>query len=75
MGGSVWRVSRRPHAAAILIGLGVRELSLNSARIPQLKASIREIQLQDARALAEEVLRADSAERVRKMAQDFHSNK
>ena len=64
-----------PHAAAILIGLGVRELSLNSARIPQLKASIREIQLQDARALAEEVLRADSAERVRKMAQDFHSNK
>ncbi len=55
-----------PLAVPILIGLGVRELSMASAAIPQAKQIIREWTQSDAVALAAKVLALDSAEAVRR---------
>jgi len=55
-------------AAPILIGLGVRELSVVPAVIPELKALVGRMRLDDCRRLAGEALAADSAAGVRAAA-------
>ena len=57
-----------PQAAAILVGLGVDELSLNPAGIPRIKAVIREMTLENANELAGKALKAESAAEVRRIA-------
>ena len=57
-----------PVAIPILIGLGVRELSMASGAIPKAKQIIRELTLKDAQALAAQTLQMDTAEAVRKLA-------
>jgi phosphocarrier protein FPr len=52
-------------AAAIFVGLGVRELSLSPARIPRLKASLRERSLSCLQLLATSALACRSAGEVR----------
>ncbi len=52
-------------AAPILIGLGVTELSAATAAIPELKAAIRELTMDECRSLAERVLSLASAAEVR----------
>jgi phosphoenolpyruvate-protein kinase (PTS system EI component) len=37
-----------PEAAVLLAGLGVRELSMAAARIPAVKAALREVDFEDA---------------------------
>jgi len=54
-----------PDAARILIGLGVDELSLTSARIPKIKAAIRSTSKQELEALAEKVMALENAADVR----------
>jgi multiphosphoryl transfer protein len=54
-----------PAAVAILIGLGVRELSVVPALIPQVKQLVRGLTLESAQALARSVLELESAEAVR----------
>ena len=54
-----------PVAAALLVGLGIGELSVPAASIPQLKATIRALRRDVCRALAEEALTLDSAAAVR----------
>jgi multiphosphoryl transfer protein len=58
-----------PLAAPILIGFGIEELSVPPAAIPVLKSTIREFSMAQCRALAEEVLRQNSAEGVRAIVQ------
>jgi phosphoenolpyruvate-protein phosphotransferase/dihydroxyacetone kinase phosphotransfer subunit len=60
-----------PQATAILVGLGVDELSMNAASIPKVKALLRAIAVSDARALAEQALKTDSAAEARQLAQVF----
>jgi phosphocarrier protein FPr len=60
-----------PEATPILVGLGVDELSLNSAGIPQVKAIIRELTMDSARALAEQALRCQTSSDVRQLAREF----
>ncbi len=57
-----------PLAAALLVGLGVDELSVVPSVIPDLKARLRGLRLEDCRALAERALDAPSAAAVRAIA-------
>jgi len=60
-----------PVATAILIGLGVRELSMTSTSIPRIKQLLLKISLKDAQSLAKDELSFSSAESVREHATKF----
>ncbi len=54
-----------PLATPILVGLGVDELSMNPSAIPAIKAAVARLTMNEAEAIAREVLQLDSAEAVR----------
>jgi multiphosphoryl transfer protein len=54
-----------PLAAAVLVGLGVSELSVNPPAIPATKEAVRHVNTETAGPLAREALRLSSAEDVR----------
>lgn len=58
-------------AAPVLIGLGVDELSMNPAEIPQVKAILRQIDMASAKRVAEKALGCESAVAVRRLLQGF----
>jgi phosphocarrier protein FPr len=60
-----------PEATAILIGLGVDELSLNPAGIPRIKSILRDLTMDQARALAERALRCQTSAEVRQLVRNF----
>ena len=57
-----------PLGARILVGLGIRELSVVPAAIGAIKASLRSVSLEQCHALARQALDADSAAAVRQLA-------
>jgi phosphoenolpyruvate-protein phosphotransferase/dihydroxyacetone kinase phosphotransfer subunit len=57
-----------PAAAVLLVGLGVTELSMASALIPEAKAALRSVDLSDARTAAEAALDAEDADAARALA-------
>ena len=57
-----------PLAAAILIGLGITELSAAPAAVPTIKAAVRHLRLDECRTLAERACAAASAHEVRTIA-------
>ena len=57
-----------PGAAPILIGLGVHELSAVPSVVPQLKAFIRGLTMEECVLIARQALQQDSAEAVRRLA-------
>ncbi|HEY0767719.1 MAG TPA: phosphoenolpyruvate--protein phosphotransferase, partial [Steroidobacteraceae bacterium] len=61
-------LASEPLAAPLLVGLGVHELSAVPAVIPQLKARIAGVSLEQCRALAEQALREETAAAVRGLA-------
>ena len=60
-----------PVATAVLVGLGVDELSLNPGGIPRVKAIVRAIHTNQAQELARQALEAESVIQVREIAQAF----
>lgn len=54
-----------PLAAAILIGLGVTELSVAPSAVPTIKAAVRQLRIDECAALAERACAASSAHEVR----------
>ncbi|MFV0452956.1 MAG: phosphoenolpyruvate--protein phosphotransferase [Propioniciclava sp.] len=58
-------LASNPQAAAILIGLGVDELSAVVTAVPEVKAAIRTLTLTESRELAARALREDNATAVR----------
>lgn len=56
-----------PQALPVLLGLGLRELSVPAACLPGLKRAVRQCDLQRCEALAERAMSADSAADVRAM--------
>jgi multiphosphoryl transfer protein len=56
-----------PEATAILVGLGVDELSLNPAGIPRIKSILRELTMEKARALAQQSLQCQTSAEVRQL--------
>jgi phosphoenolpyruvate-protein phosphotransferase len=63
-------LASEPAAVAILIGLGVRELSVVPTLVPQLKSLIRTLTLESCRLLAQRALAMDTAEAVRALANE-----
>ncbi len=53
-----------PLAACLLLGLGLRDLSMEAAAIPELKEAIRRVSLEECERAASEALACDSAEAV-----------
>lgn len=64
-------LASEPAAVPILIGLGVRELSVVPTLVPQLKSLIRTLTVETCRALAQRALAMDTAEAVRTLANEF----
>jgi phosphocarrier protein FPr len=60
-----------PVATAVLVGLGVDELSLNPGGIPRVKAIIRQINSTEAIELARQVLECEGTAQVREIANQF----
>jgi phosphocarrier protein FPr len=54
-----------PHAVPLLLGIGVKELSVSLPAIPTVKAQIRGLRIEDCQRLATRALAAESAEQVR----------
>ena len=54
-------------ASALLLGLGLDELSMSGPSIPEVKEAIRAVSLDDCRALAEKALEAKSGDEVREL--------
>jgi phosphoenolpyruvate-protein phosphotransferase len=61
-----------PDAVPILVGLGVDELSLNSAGIPRIKSIIRDLTMETARSLAEQALHCQTSVEVRQLVRTFN---
>jgi len=64
-------VAGDPVAVAVLVGLGVRELSMSPGSIPKVKEIIGQFRMDAAESLALRALQADSALAVRALAQTF----
>jgi phosphocarrier protein FPr/phosphocarrier protein len=64
-------LASEPAAVPILIGLGVRELSVVPTLVPQLKSLIRTLTVEACHALAQRALAMDTAEAVRALANEF----
>jgi phosphotransferase system enzyme I (PtsI) len=56
-----------PLAAATLIGLGLRDLSMEAAAIPEIKAAIRRISLDECESMGDEALACESADAVEQL--------
>ena len=54
-----------PLAAPLLVGLGVRELSMGAPAIPLVKEALRQVEIEEARSLAHDALACASGEEVR----------
>jgi phosphotransferase system enzyme I (PtsI) len=57
-----WPATRSPRL--LLLGLGIRDLSMEAAAIPEIKEALRRITLAEAEAVAAEALRLHTAEEV-----------
>ena len=57
-----------PAAAVLLVGLGVTELSMAPALIPEVKAALRSVDLPEAQAIATAALDAEDADAARALA-------
>ena len=53
-----------PLAAILLLGLGVRDFSMEAAAIPEIKETLRRVRLAEAMAVASEVMRLRTAEEI-----------
>ncbi|MBK5552112.1 phosphoenolpyruvate--protein phosphotransferase [Pseudomonas sp. TH03] len=60
-------------ATPLLLGLGVDELSVSVPLIPAVKAAVREVDLADCQAIAQQVLGLESAEQVREALRLYHA--
>jgi phosphotransferase system enzyme I (PtsI) len=59
-----------PHTAALLVGLGVDELSVSCYDLPRVKAAIRSVRYDAVRAVAEAAVACESAARVRELVRE-----
>jgi phosphotransferase system enzyme I (PtsI) len=60
-----------PMIAPVLIGLGIRELSMSAVSVPEVKAMIRATTLADAEALVQRIKKLATAAEVRAMVSDY----
>lgn len=61
-------------AVPILVGLGIDELSVSIPSLPEVKAQVRNLSLEQCKELAQKALLLDSATEVRQLSQQFSAN-
>jgi phosphotransferase system enzyme I (PtsI) len=59
-----------PHAALILLGLGLDEFSMSASSVPQIKKIIRSVNKKDAEIIAEKALKLSTEEEVKAMVDE-----
>jgi phosphoenolpyruvate-protein kinase (PTS system EI component) len=59
-----------PAATALLLGLGVRELSMSAPAVPLVKAAVRGVDLADARPLADAARTCATGDEVRALLKE-----
>jgi phosphotransferase system enzyme I (PtsI) len=59
----------------VLMGLGVKELSMHAASIPRVKRVISRTTMEEARELADRVLAMETADQVHNFIEDYLRNK
>jgi phosphotransferase system enzyme I (PtsI) len=64
-------MAANPEAIAILLGLGLRKLSMSPYLIPKIKKIIRSLSISECEKFAEKVLKISSAKEVIKKAEEF----
>jgi phosphoenolpyruvate-protein phosphotransferase len=64
-------LASEPTAVPLLLGLGVRELSVVPTLVPQTKALIRSLRMDSCERLAHRALELETAEQVRALANEF----
>ena len=67
-------LASEPAAVPILLGLGVRELSVVPTLVPQMKSLIRTLTMQACRTLAQQALTLDTADAVRALVNEFSAS-
>lgn len=60
-----------PVAVVLLVGLGVRQLSMSSARLPLIRRLIRSLSVESAQSLARQALAIDSAAEIRHLGLQY----
>jgi phosphotransferase system enzyme I (PtsI) len=60
-----------PLIAPVLLGLGIRELSMSAVSIPEVKAMIRKISIKEVEALAQKMLKLPTAADIRAMVSTY----
>src|SRR5262249_9816465 len=60
-----------PMIAPVLIGLGIRELSMSAVSVPEVKAMIRATTVSEAEALVQRINKLSTAAEVRAMVSDY----
>jgi phosphotransferase system enzyme I (PtsI) len=63
-------MSGEPLYAPLLVGLGLRQLSVTPRKVPELKRVIRQLRLDEARRLADQALNMDTARQVGSFLRD-----
>ncbi|HWP67994.1 MAG TPA: putative PEP-binding protein, partial [Rectinemataceae bacterium] len=53
-----------PSAAVLLVGMGLRELSMSAVSIPAVKSMLMSLRLEEAESVAEEVMKMTSSTQV-----------
>jgi len=64
-------MASHPMQALVLIGLGLRSLSMASKAIPVIKETIRSVKVSAAQDVVEQALRCDSAEEIQQLLQEW----
>jgi phosphotransferase system enzyme I (PtsI)/phosphotransferase system enzyme I (PtsP) len=63
-------MSSDPIAVVLLVGMGVRTLSMSAAQLPKIKWLLRRINLESACAIVDEALKLNDARQIRKLVAD-----
>lgn len=63
-------MSSDPIAVVLLVGMGVRTLSMSAAQLPKIKWLLRRISIENARAIVEETRLLNDARHIRKLVAD-----
>jgi phosphotransferase system enzyme I (PtsI) len=64
-----------PLATAVLVGLGIDELSVQPTVFPEIKQIIRKIKYKDAKKLCDEILKMANEEDIKIRIEDFYKEK
>jgi phosphocarrier protein FPr len=72
--GMCGELAGNPVAAALLIGLGLDELSMNAPCAPEVKAAIRKLSVAKCRKLAKRALKREDSDGVRELLEHFNDD-